>query len=312
MANHTAIRAAGVVLVRPGDEGLEFLVVHRPGRKDWSLPKGKLEDGEHVITAAIRECDEESGYEPLLGAPLPLQSYSVAGRPKVVHYWRARIREELGFAPDDEVDEVRWLPVAMAREQLTYPSEARLVELASAQPDTVPLVILRHTQAMKRSQFDGHVDAERPLSGKGRSQGKVLVPLLDAFGVTTVHASSARRCTETVKALAKHLDTSVAKEPLLTEEGHHEDPRGAAARAIELALSPEPLVLCSHRPVLPTILESMGVALGIDADDPRWQRAWDPKLPPGGFIVVHREFADDGGVRVVGIEQHTLSGTVVH
>ena len=30
----------------------EFIVVHRPGRKDWSLPKGKIDAGEHVLAAA--------------------------------------------------------------------------------------------------------------------------------------------------------------------------------------------------------------------------------------------------------------------
>lgn len=307
-----AIRAAGVVLVRGTGDEAEVLIVHRPGRQDWSLPKGKIASGEHVVTAAIRECDEETGFTPILQNPLATQTYSVQSRPKVVNYWRARIRSEEGFTPDDEVDEIRWVSAAGAAEHLTYPSDQGLVASAAEQPDSVPLVILRHTQAMKRAQFDGDIDAERPLTGKGRSQSKALVPLLDAFGVTSVYASSSRRCTETVKHYAKHLDTTVVREPLLTEEGHHADPRGAAARAIELALSPESLVLCSHRPVLPTILESMAIALGVGLEDPRWRRAWDPRLPPGGFIVVHREFAEDGPVRVVGVESHTLAGTVVH
>ena len=123
-----------------------------------------------------------------------------------------------------------------------------------------------------------------------------------------MHACSARRCTETVRRYAKHLGSSVHQEPHLTEEGHHADPRAAAARAIELALSAQPLVLCTHRPVLPTILDSMAVALGVGLDDPRWSRAWHPRLPPGGFIVIHRAFSDDGPVRVIGVEQHTLSG----
>jgi 8-oxo-dGTP diphosphatase len=305
-------RAAGVVLLRGSADDTEVLIVHRPGRQDWSLPKGKIDPGEHVVAAAIRECDEETGCTPVLQVPLATQTYSVQSRPKVVNYWRARVRSEEGFTPDDEVDEVRWISTAAAASYLTYPSDQGLVADAVLRPDSLPLVILRHTQAMKRAQFDGDVDAERPLTGKGRSQSKALVPLLDAFGVTSVYASSARRCTETVKQYAKHLDTAVVREPLLTEEGHHADPRGAAARAIELALTPEPLVLCSHRPVLPTILESMGIALGVGLEDPRWRRAWDPRLPPGGFIVVHREFTDDGPVRVVGVESHTLSGTVVH
>lgn len=312
MAPHTPIRAAGVVLMRTVDGEEQFVVVHRPGRKDWSLPKGKIDAGEHVLSAAVRECDEETGYIPVLGAPLPLQSYSVSGRPKVVHYWRAQIREEAGFAPDDEVDEIRWLPVEAAAAQLTYPSEVGLVEAARTTPETVPLVILRHTQALKRSQFDGDVDAERPLSGKGRSQAKTLIPLLDAFGPSEVHSSPAKRCHDTVRKFAKHLDESVVAEPTMSEEGHHEDPMATASRAIELAVRREPLVLCTHRPVLPTVLDAMAEALGNGLDDPRWAEAWHPKLPPGGFIVVHRAFDADGAVRVVGVEQHTVAGSVIH
>jgi 8-oxo-dGTP diphosphatase len=312
MTTLPAIRAAGVVLLRGEGDSTEVLIVHRPGRADWSLPKGKIDPGEHVVAAAIRECDEETGFTPVLQTPLATQTYSVESRPKVVNYWRARARAEEDFTPDDEIDQIRWIPAVEAAGHLTYPSDVGLVETAAQLPDTVPLVILRHTQAMKRAQFDGRDDAERPLTGKGRSQSKALIPLLDAYGVTSVYASSARRCTETMKRYAKHVDAQVIREPLLTEEGHHADPRGAAARAIELALTPEPLVLCSHRPVLPTILESMAVALGVGLEDPRWRRAWDPHLPPGGFIVVHREFAEDGPVRVVGVESHTLTGTVVH
>lgn len=307
MTPRPAIRAAGAVVLRGDAPQQEFLAIHRPGLLDWSLPKGKLDAGEHVVTAAVRECDEETGYTPVLQAPLTALTYSVDSNPKVVSYWRARVRSEEGFTPDDEVDEIRWVPVAEAAALLTYPRDTVAVDEAAGLPDTIPLVILRHTQAMKRAQFDGDIDDERPLTGKGRSQSKSLIPLLDAYGVTSVYASSARRCTETVKRFAKHVDGHVQHEPLLTEQGHHDKPTEAAARAVELALTREPLVLCTHRPVLPTVLDSMAVALGVGLDDPRWSRAWDPKLPPGGFIVVHREFTDEGPVRVVGVEHHTLS-----
>jgi 8-oxo-dGTP diphosphatase len=307
MATQNVIRAAGVVLLRTENGRHEFLVVHRPGRKDWSLPKGKLDPGEHMLTAAIRECDEESGFTPVLQSPLPMQSYSVAGRPKVVHYWRAHVREETGFAPDDEVDQVLWLPVTTARESLTYPTEARLVALAAAMPDTVPFVLVRHTQALKRSQFDGDDDADRPLSGKGRSQAKALLPLLDAFGLTELHSSPSRRCRDTLHRFAKLVGAEVHPEPLLSEEGHAHKPSHAEARAIELALTPQPLALCTHRPVLPTVVAAVSRALGMEPGDPRWRAALDPKLPAGGLIVFHREFAPDGAVSVVGVEQHTLS-----
>lgn len=300
------IRAAGVVLLREGPEGQEFLLVHRPGRKDWSLPKGKIEPGEHVLTAAVRECDEESGYWPVLMAPLPSQSYAVGSRPKVVNYWRGRIREDAGFAADDEVDEILWLPVAEAPNQLTYASEVGLVEVAASLEDTIPMIILRHSQAQKRSKFDGKDDAQRPLSGKGRSHAKSLVPLLDAYGITHVNSSPSRRCVETVRRYAKHADTSVIEEPALSEEGFEQDPDGAALAAGGLARVQEPLVVCTHRPVLPAFLHAVADALAVDPGEKKWRGAWDPKLPPSGFVVVHRHFGADGRVSVVAVEQHDL------
>ncbi len=308
MGASSPIRAAGVVLLREGTEGQEFLLVHRPGRADWSLPKGKIEAGEHAIAAAVRECDEESGYSPILMAPLPMQSYSIGSQPKVVHYWRARIREELGFAPDDEVDEILWLPVSEAPGQLTYPSEVGLVDIAASLEDTVPLVILRHSQALKRSQFDGKIDSERPLSGKGRTHSKALVGLLEAYGITSLHSSPSRRCVDTLKRYAKSADQPVQTDQRLSEESFDDDPDASRRAAVELALTPEPLALCSHRPVLPAILEAVAAALGMDPDDRRWRKDWDAKLPTSGFLVVHRAFDEDGNAHVVAIEQHSLSG----
>lgn len=306
MSDGSLIRAAGVVLLREGSSGEEFALVHRPGRQDWSLPKGKVEEGEHVLYAAMRECDEETGFWPLLQAPLPQQAYSVGGRPKIVNYWRARVREENGFAPDDEVDEVLWLPIAAAAEHLTYPSEADLVVRAARLPDTTPFILLRHTQALKRAQFDGKDDAERPLSGKGRSQAKDLVPILDAYGVEDVRSSPSRRCHQTVNKFAKGLGIGVAHEDAITEEAHREDPEAADARITQLAGDPRPMVVCSHRPVLATIVPAAARALGVSLDNDRWQEELDPKLPPGGFIVFHREQSPDGTLRVIEVERHEL------
>lgn len=306
MASPSMIRAAGVVLLRDSDGVQEFVLVHRPGRQDWSLPKGKLDAGEHVLAAALRECDEETGYWPLLQAPLPLQSYSVDGRPKVVHYWRAKVREENGFAPDDEVDEVLWLPVSEAPHRLTYTSEVDLVARAALLPETSPFILLRHTKALKRSDFDGRADAERPLSGQGRSQAKALVPILDAFGVTDVRSSPSKRCHQSVVRFARSLDRGVEAEETLTEEAHREDPAAADARVAQLAQEPTPMVVCSHRPVLATIVAAAARSLGVDPADERWREVLDPRLPPGGFIVFHRDVGPDGRTRAVEIERHVM------
>lgn len=294
------IHAAGVVLIRDGEHGPEVALIHRAYRQDWSLPKGKVDPGEHVVAAAVRECDEETGLVPILGVPLPRQEYTALGQPKVVDYWAARINRDEGFTPDDEVDEVRWAREAEAVSQLTYPRDGELVRLACQLPATSPLIILRHTQAVKRSDFDGNDDNDRPLTGKGRTQAKALVPLLAAFGIEAVHSSDASRCIDTVRRFAKSVDAPVESEADLSEYGHDEHPKRASRRMHALLCDPRPLVVCSHRPVMPTLVETLaGMRISGPMD-------LDPKLPPGGFLVVHRAFVDGNEPVILAVERHTL------
>jgi 8-oxo-dGTP diphosphatase len=297
------ILAAGVVVLRDGADEREVLTVHRPHRSDWSLPKGKLEPGEHPIVTAVRECDEETGYTVTLGSPLPTLDYEVDGEPKRVWYWRAEVRNNEEFIPDDEVDEIQWVPLSDIPTALSYPSDIATVSTAAATPQTSPFILLRHTQAMKRADFKGSHDAERPLSGKGRTQSKALVPLLDAYGITEVHASDTTRCVETVRRYAKSIAVDVHREDTLTESGHDRHPNRAKRRIVELAERPEPIVVCSHRPVLPTVIQ----ALQRHLNWPDIPDIWDPKLPPGGFIVVHRAFTENGHIEPIAVERHTLS-----
>ena len=296
------VRAAGVVVVRPGISGPEVAVIHRGLRADWSLPKGKVEPGEHTVVTAVRECDEETGIVPVLGPPLTQQEYVALGSPKVVDYWAAHVGSDEGFAPDDEVDEVVWLPADEAAARLTYPRDADLVREAVALPPSSPLILLRHTQALKRADFKGKIDAERPLSGKGRSQAKALVPLLAAYGIEKVHSSDATRCRETVKRYAQSIDADIRLEPALSEESYVERPKRAARRMSELLLDPAPMVVCSHRPVMPALVEAIA---GLRITGPF---DLDPKLPPGGFLVVHRHFLEDAEEPIVlAVERHTVT-----
>jgi 8-oxo-dGTP pyrophosphatase MutT (NUDIX family)/phosphohistidine phosphatase SixA len=304
MSTDAFVHAAGVVALRGEADRQEVLIVHRPHRADWSLPKGKVEPGEHLITTAVRECDEETGYVVNLGVPLPQLRYTALGQPKVVSYWSAAVRASEGFSPNDEIDEVRWLPVEHAKHQLTYPHDSAIVQKAADLPRTTPLILLRHTQAVKRADFGGSNDSQRPLTGKGRVQSKALIPLLDAFGIEQVYSSDATRCMETVRRFAKSIDASVQSEPALSEVALREDSANPARRIRALAHDPRPLVVCSHRPVLPGLVAALGAELGAKTDTP----AWDPKLPPGGFIVVHRSFTDSGEIRAISAERHVLGG----
>jgi 8-oxo-dGTP diphosphatase len=123
-----SVEAAGGVIVRESERGPEVCVVHRPHRRDWSLPKGKLDRGETFEQAALREVVEETGLTCELGEELPETRYrDQKGRPKVVRYWRMTVVEDPGFEPNDEVDELRWVTPEEGRELLSYAHDKELI-----------------------------------------------------------------------------------------------------------------------------------------------------------------------------------------
>lgn len=128
MTESKRIEAAGGVVMRRGPEETEVAVVHRPRYDDWSFPKGKLDPGETFEEAALREVLEETGLIGRLGPELAFAHYDDnKGRPKLVRYWLMAVIEDLGFKPNDEVDELRWLTPAAANELLTYSRDRKLV-----------------------------------------------------------------------------------------------------------------------------------------------------------------------------------------
>ena len=123
------VEAAGGVVVRDGDAGTEVCVVHRPRYDDWTFPKGKLDPGESFEDAALREVAEETGLRCTLEAELPSTEYrDTKDRPKIVRYWQMEVDEDPGFVPNDEVDELRWLPMGEARKLLTHDRDGGLLD----------------------------------------------------------------------------------------------------------------------------------------------------------------------------------------
>lgn len=128
------VRAAGGVVLRDGEDGVEVAVVHRPKHDDWSLPKGKLEPGEAWEDAALREVAEETGLRcELAGELSPTHYRDGKGRPKTVRWWLMRpVSGSLGS--DQEVDEVRWVPVDEAAGLLDYEADLDLLREARSRP----------------------------------------------------------------------------------------------------------------------------------------------------------------------------------
>jgi len=108
--------------------GLEVVLVHRPRYDDWSFPKGKLDRGESYESAAVREVAEETGLVCELGDELPSTRYlDSKGRRKLVRYWLMRPVGLEPWAPNDEIDDRRWVPVEDAADLLTYAHDRALL-----------------------------------------------------------------------------------------------------------------------------------------------------------------------------------------
>ena len=116
------VRAAGGVVIRDGC----VLLVHRPAYDDWTLPKGKLDAGESWQEAARREVEEETGLRCELGDEAGRTHYTDSrGRDKEVRYYRMQpVGEPF---PQNEVDEVRWVPLDEAPALLSYSRDVELL-----------------------------------------------------------------------------------------------------------------------------------------------------------------------------------------
>ncbi|WP_238992300.1 NUDIX hydrolase [Jiangella ureilytica] len=292
MARRDPVLAAGAVLWRTQEgapEGrVEICLVHRPKYDDWSLPKGKADPGEHLMTCAVREVFEETGHRVALGRPLPSQHYVAAGRPKVVRYWLAEADPQAApRLPDHEVDDVVFLPAGEAVRRLSYERDAELVRTALRGPlRTTPLVLLRHVKAVSRSDWAGP-DIERPLDAAGVADLEALGEVLGTLGLRRVLSSDSVRCAETVRPFARKQGLVVELEPHLSEESLRAvDGRHPAVAILRTLLRDDAALVCSHRPILPMLFEAAGTDPGDD-------------LEPGGFAVLHHDHG-----HVTAIERH--------
>lgn len=290
------------MLWRQGPEGIEFALVHRPRYDDWSFPKGKLDKGEHVLGAVLREVQEETGVRALLGRRLRSSQYVKDGRPKQVDYWAATVRAEPGtgraagtqgrFVPGDEVDRVDWLTAAEAERRLSYQDDIELLHAVADGPrETVPYIVLRHGSAGDKRDWPDD-DVLRPLDPQGRSQAATLAPLLAGLRPLRLVSSATARCVETVLPYSLRADVSVVTDRAFTIRVANST--AAADRMGELVAAGVPALACTHREIVNGLIVEICTRLGGKPPD-------DPSVPKGGFWILHV-----AGGALVSLERHTI------
>ena len=275
------ILAAGAVLWRKGEKKkIEVLIIHRPKYDDWTFPKGKAEIGEPLIACAYREVLEETNIETAFGPYLGEVEYLTNDGKKKVSFWSAKVIKEKEFNSNAEVDQLKWVEVTKVKELLTLDTDRKILEqFLRIEPDTKPLVLLRHAKAVTRDEWQGE-DDDRPLDSYGQNQAKRLLAMYQVFNLEQIHSSDAVRCYDTVVAIAKGLSIKLEVTGKLSESTFKKDKEKAFDYAKDLMKLNESVLLCSHNPILPKMLNKLTKKSEVDADE--------DKLSPGDGWVIHR------------------------
>lgn len=128
--------AAGGVVFREGDEGIEIVLVSRRSSGLFALPKGKVDPGEQVEQTAVREVREESGLEAEILEALGEVRYWFTDEhrervDKVVYFFLMRPTGGDMANHDHEFDDVGWYHLAEAERLLTHKNQLHILHRAA-------------------------------------------------------------------------------------------------------------------------------------------------------------------------------------
>ena len=125
-------KSCGALVYRIKNGELELLLLKHRFGGHWSFPKGHVEEGETEVETALREVHEETG--------LTIQLED-GFRQSVEYYPRPNSRKQvvyfLGYADDDrtrrqeeEISEIRWVPLKSAHREVTFRNDKNLINHA--------------------------------------------------------------------------------------------------------------------------------------------------------------------------------------
>jgi phosphohistidine phosphatase SixA len=163
------------------------------------------------------------------------------------------------------------------------------------------MLVVRHAEALDREGWNGP-DPERPLTASGWQEAAALIRLLACWRPARLVSSPSTRCIQTLAGYAEAVGLPLHADPVLSEEGAELAPAAVEAWVRTLFTGTESSVVCTHRPVLRTMLRELsGFVSDAVAEDLPDQ---DPYLRPAEMLVVH--IARPGGhPQVPAVELHS-------
>jgi 8-oxo-dGTP pyrophosphatase MutT (NUDIX family)/phosphohistidine phosphatase SixA len=283
------VLAAGGFLWRGDPSGpardREIAIVHRPKYDDWSMPKGKVDEGEQLVVTACREVCEETGATASAGQVIGEQRYRVAAGMKYVRYWAM---EYAGgdFVEQDEVDELRWMPTPDAIRKVSYDHDQQLAQRFADTPiATATILVVRHASAGKRRRWKGD-DKLRPLDSDGVAQAARLSVVAPCYAPVRIASADLLRCADTVRQVSLDLGIPVSIEPALSSAAHASNPKKTVDWLREQIDAGGTTMLCSQGEVIPDLLTriSAGAPVRLRRPPARKGSVWALSFADGKLV----------------------------
>src|SRR5947208_789273 len=165
-----------------------------------------------------------------------------------------RVRFDAGREPDDEIAEVRWVPLSDAPGALSYKHDRGVVAAFAKLPRIIAEVwLIRHARAGTQHAWHGP-DRLRPLDAVGHEQVARLTGALSAVPPDRLVSATPLRCRETLASLAELLGLPVKVDGAFGAAG---------VAAVAVAVAVRRVGVAAARVVLAAVLRA-GALVAVD------------------------------------------------
>lgn len=125
-------KSCGALVYRKVDGRTDLLLLKHRFGGHWSFPKGHVEKGENEVQTALREVREETGLviELMDGFRQSVEYYPRPNVRKQVVYFLGIAKNQRFKAQEEEISEIRWVPLEEALRAVTYRNDRNLINRA--------------------------------------------------------------------------------------------------------------------------------------------------------------------------------------